>query len=82
MKHLEMNSFSDWRALPDSTFFIIFLRVRVFFPPVLNLRMFSLLRLIFSFLALTRQASREVRTPKRAGRGANAWKRKIETIDL
>jgi len=60
VKHLAINSASSWRALAACAFFNIFLRLRPRFPVVLNLRIFSRLRLIFSFLALTRHPSRDV----------------------
>ena len=60
MKHFEMNSFSLWRASEAWAFFKIFLRLVPRFPGDENLRMFSLLRLIFSFFAFTRDANKEV----------------------
>lgn len=60
MKHLAINSISSWRALLDCAFFKIFLRLVPRFPGDENLRMFSLLRLIFSFFAFTRDANKEV----------------------
>ena len=70
MKHLAINSFSTCRAAPDWSFLIIFFLLVPFFPPFLNLRIFSLLRLRFSCLALIRLASREVLVDaaRRAGR--------------
>jgi hypothetical protein len=53
-----MNSASSCRAVDDKAFFINLRRLIPFLPPpVLNLRIFSRLRLIFSFLALVRQAN-------------------------
>jgi type III secretory pathway component EscV len=60
MKHLAMNSFSSWRALEESAFLMVFLRLIPRFPGVANFRMFSLLRLIFCFLAFTRHPNKEV----------------------
>ena len=59
-KHLAMNSASNWRALLDWAFFNSLRRLKPLRPPVLNLRMFSRLRLIFSFLALVRQLKSSV----------------------
>lgn len=75
MKHLAINSASTARALDDKLFLRSFLRLNPFLPPTLNLRMFSRLRLIFSFLAFVRDAanckiSRELEVNK--GSGANA----------
>lgn len=80
MKHLEMNSVSDCRALLDKIFFRIFLRDVPFRPGLENLRMFSRLRLILAFLALERHASNNVDDEDvvvvvlRAGRTVNAFK--------
>jgi hypothetical protein len=78
MKHLAMNSFSVWRALFDRTFFNVFLRLVPRRPGLENLRMFSRFRLIFSFLALMRDANNSVEEPttglKNAGLGAKACK--------
>lgn len=60
MKHFAINSFSTTRAALDCIFLIIFFLLVPFFPPFLNLRILSLLRLRFSILAFTRLASREV----------------------
>jgi hypothetical protein len=85
MKHLVMNSASSCRALDDCAFLRIFRRLiprRP--PPVLNFRMFSRLRLIFSFLAFTRQALREVADPvlndegTNANRGAKAFDKTVQ----
>ena len=68
MKHLAINSFSTMRAAPDCNFLIIFFLLVPRLPPFLSLRMFSLLRLRFSCLALIRLASRGVAIVKwRAG---------------
>lgn len=73
MKHLAMNSASSARADEDAIFFKVLRRLCPRRPPVWNLRIFSRLRLIFSFFALTRQASRAVEdlTPN-VGIGAKA----------
>lgn len=56
-----MNSASSCRAVEDNAFFISLRRLIPFLPPpVLNLRIFSRLRLIFSFFALVRQANNGV----------------------
>lgn len=75
MKHLEMNSFSRWRASEAWAFFKIFLRLVPRFPGEENFLMFSLFRLIFSFLAFTRHPKRVVEeaTAGAAGRGAKAY---------
>ena len=77
MKHLAMNSFSNWRALLDSAFFKTFLRLVPRRPGEANLRMFSLFRLILSFLALMRDDINSVEETraglKSAGFGANAY---------
>jgi hypothetical protein len=73
MKHLVMNSASSCRALDDCAFLRIFLRLNPRRPPpVLNFRMFSRLRFSFSFLAFTRQASREVADLALNVKGTNA----------
>jgi hypothetical protein len=62
------------RAAFDASFFIVFLRLVPRFP-VANLRMLSRLRLILSFLALARHASRavvEATRPEKAGAVENA----------
>lgn len=79
MKHLAMNSDSSCRALDDWAFFSSFLRLVPRRPPVLNLRMFSRLRLSFSFLALTRHASRDeekIKDGLKLRRGTKAWQRR------
>lgn len=52
-----MNSASSCLAFDDCAFFKSLRRVRPLRPPVLNFRIFSLLRFIFSFFALVRHAA-------------------------
>ena len=81
MKHLAMNSFSNWRALLDSAFFKTFLRLVPLRPGEANLRMFSRFRLIFSFLALIRDAINSVEEAtvglKKACFGANDYEQRM-----
>ena len=86
MKHLLMNSFSRWRCSLAWAFFKIFLRLVPRFPGEENLRMFSLFRLIFSFLALTRHPKSSVLDkadlPGSTVKAfANKWSKKRNTIN-
>ena len=67
MKHFMMNSISFWRASDAWAFFIIFLLLVPRRPGVENFLIFSLFRLIFSFLAFTRHPKRHVGDERRAG---------------